>query len=88
VGIGAAEDVAVADLKGLDESQAVFAIIDGLDSGTLFEIGYARAQNIPVIVFVQSEGTEALKMLVGTGCEIIHDFATCIYRVKWVCMQP
>lgn len=86
VGIGAADDIAVADLKGLDESQAVFAIVDGLDAGTLFEIGYARARDIPVVVFVQSEGVEALKMLDGTGCQIVQDFTTAIYKVKWACM--
>ena len=59
-------------------------ICDGLDSGTLFEIGYARKMNIPVVVFVQSETDESLKMLRGSGCEVIHDFATAVYRLRWM----
>jgi len=39
------------DLKGLDQADAVVAILDGLDvdSGTAFEVGYAFARGKPVI---------------------------------------
>jgi nucleoside 2-deoxyribosyltransferase len=39
------------DLKGLDQADAVVAILDGpdVDSGTAFEIGYAFAKGKPVI---------------------------------------
>lgn len=84
VGHGIAEDVATKDIEGLEASAAVLAFCDGLDSGTLFEIGYARKLGIPVVAFVQSESEESLKMLQGTGCEIVHDFATAIYRLRWV----
>lgn len=84
VGHGLAEDVATKDIEGLEASAAVFAVCDGLDSGTLFEIGYARKLGIPVVAFVQSESEESLKMLQGTGCEIVHDFASAIYHLTWV----
>jgi nucleoside 2-deoxyribosyltransferase len=60
--------------------------LDGLDSGTLFEIGYARAMNKPVIAFVQNENEHALKMLVGTECEIVDDFVSSIYQTTWTAM--
>jgi nucleoside 2-deoxyribosyltransferase len=39
------------DLKGLDQADAVVAILDGpdADSGTAFEVGYAFARGKPVI---------------------------------------
>jgi nucleoside 2-deoxyribosyltransferase len=83
VGHGVADDVATKDLEGLERSAAVFALCDGLDSGTLFEIGYARRIGIPVVAFVQSETEESLKMLQGSGCEVVRDFASAVYRLVW-----
>lgn len=83
VGYGSASEVVPADIKGIESSDVVFAILDGLDTGTVFEIGYARALGKPVIAFVQNEAEVNLKMLVGTGCEIVDDFASAIYRTAW-----
>jgi nucleoside 2-deoxyribosyltransferase len=83
IGLGAAHDVAPKDLDGLNRSSVVFAIVDGLDSGTLFEIGYARAMDKPVIALASSTPEEALKMITGTGCEMLSDFVTAIYRASW-----
>lgn len=83
VGHGKAAEVVHKDIKGLDESAIVFAIIDGLDAGTLFEVGYAICQNKPVIAFVQNESEESLKMLEGTNCIIEKDFTTAIYKLYW-----
>lgn len=83
VGHGKAHDVVQQDLVGLDNSRVVFAIIDGLDPGTLFEVGYAIANSKKVIAFVQKEGEEALKMLEGTNCTIVRDFTTAVYKTFW-----
>jgi nucleoside 2-deoxyribosyltransferase len=83
VGHGKAQDVVDKDLRGLDESEVVFAIIDGLDPGTLFEVGYAISKKIKVVAYVQNEGEESLKMLEGTNCIIESDFATAIYKTYW-----
>lgn len=83
VGHGRAKDVVDKDLKGLNESEIVLAVIDGLDSGTLFEVGYAISKGIKVIAFVQNESEESLKMLEGTGCIIEEDFTTAIYKTFW-----
>jgi hypothetical protein len=66
VGIGPATEVVPQDIAALEGCDAVFAIVDGFDAGTLFEVGYARSRGIPVVAFVQNEPEEPLKMLAGT----------------------
>lgn len=83
VGYGKAKDVVGKDIRGLNESHVVFAVIDGLDSGTLFEVGFAVSQGKKVIAFVQNESEEALKMLEGTDCIIEKDLTTAIYKIYW-----
>lgn len=83
VGPGNAELVVNKDIEGLDECEVIFAIIDGLDSGTLFEVGYAIAKNKTVIAYVQNETEESLKMLEGTECVIEDDLSTAIYKTYW-----
>jgi nucleoside 2-deoxyribosyltransferase len=87
VGRGAASDVAPADLLGLRRADAVYAIVDGLDSGTLFEIGYAVARGTPVVAFSQRETTEPLKMLHGSDFVVESDFATSVYKLVWLTMK-
>lgn len=83
VGEGTAEDVAPKDIEALDTCDCVFAIVDGLDPGTLFEIGYAVAKGKKVVAYVENETDGALKMLKGTGCDIQNDFTTAIYKTCW-----
>lgn len=87
VGMGNADDVVPKDLEGIKSSDSVFAIVDGLDSGTLFEIGYAIALGKPVVAFVQNESDEDLKMLSGSGCVVRNDFVTAIYQVTWMTLE-
>jgi len=84
IGTGPAEMVASADLKGLVGCDRVLALVDGCDVGTIFEIGYARANNIPVVAFVQNTSEGDLKMLAGSGCFIVKDFVTAIYHTSWI----
>jgi hypothetical protein len=87
VGLGVAEEVALKDLDGLSNSDLIFAIVDGLDSGTLFEIGFAVSKGIPVVAFSQKETKESLKMLEGTHCKIITDLTTAVYHAIWMLDQ-
>jgi len=87
VGIGSADEVVPEDVAKLDECQAVLALVDRSDAGTLFEIGYARAQGTPVVAFVQVEFEEPLKMLRGTACVVEHDFTTAIYQAAWYALE-
>jgi nucleoside 2-deoxyribosyltransferase len=83
VGYGAAAEVVPIDIGALERSDFVFAIVDGLDSGTIFEVGFAKAIGKYVVAFVQNESEQSLKMLQGTNCEIVNDFASAIYRITW-----
>ncbi|MGB8542745.1 MAG: PfkB family carbohydrate kinase [Candidatus Acidiferrales bacterium] len=83
VGLGPSEHVVPADIDGIEKSQLVFAILDGLDPGTIFEIGYARKANLPVVIFVQHVSAEDMKMFEGTDCQIVDDFSSAIYRTVW-----
>lgn len=78
------ERVVEADLKGLSECKAVFAILDGCDPGTIFEIGWAVRHNIPVVALSQNPKPADQTMVRGSkSCSISDDFASAIYRVAW-----
>lgn len=83
IGPGPAETVARADLAALDDCDVVFAVLDGLDSGTLFEVGYARAKSKPVFVLAQTVSEEDLKMVAGSDCFVFDDFVTALHHVAW-----
>jgi Nucleoside 2-deoxyribosyltransferase/pfkB family carbohydrate kinase len=83
VGVGPPHEVTPADLFGLEQSSVVIALLDGLDPGTLFEVGYARGKSIPVVVVAESVDPDLLTMAIGSGCEITNDLATGIYAVCW-----
>ena len=83
IGPGPAEKVCPADLEALDGCSVVFALLDGLDPGTIFEIGHARSKGLPVYVLAQAVSEENLKMFVGSGCKIFDDFVTAIHHLVW-----
>lgn len=82
-GGGDAEKVAPADLFALEKCDLVFALLDGMDSGTLFEVGWARAKEKPVYALAQSVSTEDLKMINGSGCRVFDDFVTALHQAAW-----
>ncbi|WP_339535509.1 PfkB family carbohydrate kinase [Pseudomonas hunanensis] len=83
VGHGPAAEVVQKDVDAIHECELMFVIGDGLDAGTIFEIGYARALNKPVIMYVENESEEDKKMMEGTHCVISNDFVTAIYQTSW-----
>lgn len=83
IGLGTADEVVMADLKAIEEADILFAICDGLDTGTIFEIGYARALNKKVVAYCESEKPESLKMLEGSDCVIVDDYVTALYKTVW-----
>ena len=83
VGLGRAEDVVHKDIEGIRECDMMFAIADGLDAGTIFEIGYARSLGKPVIVYCENEKEEDRKMMEGSGCRICKEYSTAIYQASW-----
>lgn len=83
VGPGPARIVTPEDIAGLESSDVVFAVLNGMDSGTVFEVGYAVKKGIPVVALAQNVKEEDLKMIVGSKCQVVDDFASAIYRTIW-----
>lgn len=83
VGTGAPEQVYKGDIDGLEKCSAVFANICGLDTGTIYEIGYAKAKGKPVVLFAQDCKQKDLTMLQGGGCKIYEDFTSAVYNCVW-----
>jgi hypothetical protein len=79
-------DVAAKDLEGLAASTSVLALLDGNDSGTIFEVGWAVHAGIPVVGFADRVDREAMKMLEGSGVEFHRDLSSAAYRAVWVAM--
>ena len=83
IGLGSADDVVEKDLQGIRDSDMLFAIANGLDAGTIYEIGYARAIGKPVVIYSESETEESLKMMQGSDCIICSDYTTAMYSTLW-----
>jgi hypothetical protein len=82
VGVGG-DEVAARDLEGLDGAQAVLALLDGWDPGTVYEVGWAHRMALPVVGFIQGPSHEGTKMLVGSGAELHQDLSSALYRAVW-----
>ena len=87
VGLGSADYVVAKDLEGILKSDIVFAITDGLDAGTIYEIGYARALGKPVVVYSEHQQPEHLKMMEGSDCIICTDYTTALYSTLWEALK-
>ncbi|MBU6440347.1 MAG: nucleoside 2-deoxyribosyltransferase [Betaproteobacteria bacterium] len=87
VGHSSAEDVAQQDMEAIRKSDLLFAIGDGMDSGTLFEVGYARSMGRPVIFYSENPEAVRQKMLVGSDCDMVNDYVSAIYRAVWVACE-
>jgi nucleoside 2-deoxyribosyltransferase len=85
VGVGG-DEVAVADLQGLNGADAVLALVDGWDPGTVYECGWAARAGIPIIALGNQFDSEAAKMLVGNGAELHRDLSTAVYRAVWAAL--
>ncbi|MGO1073823.1 PfkB family carbohydrate kinase [Lysobacter sp. CA199] len=83
VGHGSAEDVVEKDLEAIRSTTLLLALVDGLDAGTIYETGYARAINHPVVVYSECEHSEDRKMMEGSGCIMTDDFVSAIYHTVW-----
>lgn len=83
IGLGTADDVVAKDLEAIQDSDLMLAITDGLDPGTIYEIGYARALNKPVVVYSERHRGENLKMMAGSDCVLCIDYTTALYSTLW-----
>ena len=77
------EEVAQQDLDAIERADLVFALLDHLDSGTHFELGYARKDGTPVIGYADDFETSSETMICGSGCEVYEDLSSAIYNAIW-----
>lgn len=87
VGQGSAFDVVELDLQGIQDCDLLFAIGDGLDAGTIYEVGYARALAKPVVLYSENESEEDKKMMEGSACQITDDYVSAIYQAAWAAAE-
>lgn len=83
LGVGSAEEVVQKDIDAIVDCDVMYSLFNGTDPGTLFEIGYARSINKPVVILAENPKAEELKMYDGSGCKIFSDFSTSIYHLAW-----
>jgi hypothetical protein len=83
VGLGQPAQVAKQDLEALHACRVLIAYVEDHDPGTVFEVGYARAIGIPVLVYAPNLAELHSTMFIGTGCELVRDFTTAVYRAIW-----
>jgi hypothetical protein len=77
------DDIASRDLDGLRSSDSVLAMLDGADTGTWFEVGWARREGKPVVAYCDPTAKKELVMAQGTGVEVVSDLPTAVYRSIW-----
>lgn len=80
---GSTTDIASADLQGLKQCGAVLALLDGIDPGTVFEVGYARATGKKVVCLAEHLPDYHRTMFEGTSCRLTTDFTTALYIAAW-----
>jgi len=83
IGVGPADFIAKKDLEELSRCKVVFAMLDGNDPGTIFEIGYAISQGLKVVIFSTDMRKHECTMFKGSHCRIFSDFTTAIYHAAW-----
>ena len=83
VGWGPPQLVAPADLAGLRQADSVLALLDGLDSGTVYEVGHANALGLPIVGLVSDKRSCDLTMMIGTGTRIHDNPSSAVYDAIW-----
>jgi len=78
------EEVAQRDLEAIDQCDVVFALLDGDDRGTDFEIGYARKADKPAIAYEHEPERSRNTMVEGSGCAIYGELPSAVYNLLWL----
>ena len=86
VGVGGFE-VAKEDIDGLEQADAVLALLDGADPGTMFEAGWAEHANKPVVGYAERVDHASLTMAGGLAADLYEDLPTAVYKSVWRAME-
>ena len=85
-GLGRKSKIAQASLESIQTCDLVFAILDGYDPNTVYEVGYARALGKPVVAFSASKSDNLNERILfeDDGFQVLEDLPTAIYACAWV----
>lgn len=83
IGLSNDEEIAKKDLDGINQSDIIFSVVDGLDSGTLIELGYGMAKNKKIISYHRTTNDGALMMLKPSNVKIFDSLTSAIYNTIW-----
>lgn len=81
------DEVAAADLDGLAGCHSVLALLDGADPGTVFEVGWAAREGIPVVGFADNVDDHGWTMIRGTGTRVVSDLSAAVYGAAWAAVR-
>ena len=84
VGLGGPHEVVPKDIEAINNCKTIFAILDGMDPGTVFEVGYGVALQKNIVILAEHESKTHLQMMYGTNCCVETDFETAIYKTCWL----
>lgn len=84
VGLGEPNEVVPKDIEAIKSCKTIFAILDGMDPGTVFEVGYGVALHKNIVILAEHETKTHLQMMYGTKCNVETDFETAIYKTCWL----
>ena len=82
--VGGPDEVVPQDIEAIKKCKTIFAVLDGMDSGTVFEVGYGVALGKRIIILAENESKMHLQMMLGTHCCVEKDFVTAIYKTCWM----
>lgn len=83
VGWGPPELVVPSDLAGLRQADSVLALLDGHDSGTMYEVGHAAALGIPIVGLASDRRSCDITMIAGSGAWVCDEPSSAIYNAIW-----
>lgn len=84
VGFGEPDEVVPQDIEAIKRCKTIFAILNGMDPGTVFEVGFGVALGKNIVVLAECETKSNLQMIRGTNCVVETDFVTAIYKTSWL----
>ncbi|MCL6385723.1 nucleoside 2-deoxyribosyltransferase [Pectobacterium carotovorum subsp. carotovorum] len=76
-------NVCADDLLAIDNCDSVYAVLDGYDPGTIFEVGYATAKGKNITLLCENIEKTNLTMFMSPNIEIENDYVTSIYKTIW-----
>lgn len=76
-------DVCEKDLSSIEKSDVIFGVVDGIDAGTIFEIGYANALGKKIVLLSENNSKNDLTMFQSKNIKIIDEYVTAIYKTSW-----